>query len=211
MKTVFQVILIAAAIGLCYLIYESVETPIRFEKAKKERYDKVTKSLKDIRKAELAYKEVHGEFTSNWDTLISFIETGKLPLVRKIGMLTDSMIAEGIDEKAAIKKGLIIRDTIYVAIIDTLFEKGFNTKNISEIPGTSTKFHLGTNTISTASGVVIPIFEAAAHNNTILADMQDDYKQEIINLNDQSRTNGKYPGLKVGSLEQANNNAGNWE
>ena len=32
-----------------------------------------------------------------------------------------------------------------------------------------------------------------------------------INLNDQRRVQEKYPGLKVGSLTETNNNAGNWE
>ena len=30
-------------------------------------------------------------------------------------------------------------------------------------------------------------------------------------MNDEAQTIGKYPGLKVGSLVEFNNNAGNWE
>ncbi|MFV0365160.1 MAG: hypothetical protein ACK5JS_01485 [Mangrovibacterium sp.] len=211
MKTVIQIILVAAALGLCYLIYESVETPIRFEKAKKERYAEVVDRLKEIRSAEVAYKSVNGEFTGNWDTLIHFVNTGELPLVRKIGMLTDSMIEAGWDEQKAIKEGKIIRDTLRVAIIDTLFGGSFDASTLRMIPNTDKEFYLGASEVHTGSGVLIPIFEAAAHNNVILGDLKDDYEQEIINLNDKSRTNGKYPGLKVGSLQEANNNAGNWE
>ena len=36
-------------------------------------------------------------------------------------------------------------------------------------------------------------------------------KQEIINLKDQQQQLNKYCGLKIGDLETANNNAGNWE
>ena len=107
MKTAIQIVLIAIAILLGYLIFNSVQRPIEFEKAKKERYEKVVERLKDIRKAELAYKDVNGEFTGSWDTLIGFVKTGKLPLVRKIGMLTDSMVAAGWTEETAIKKGKI--------------------------------------------------------------------------------------------------------
>ena len=41
--------------------------------------------------------------------------------------------------------------------------------------------------------------------------LRDLDRQLVINLNDQRRTNEKYPGLKVGSLTETINNAGNWE
>lgn len=210
MKTVIQIVLIAAAIVLGYLVYNSVQTPIDFEKAKQERYDLVVARLKEIRKAELAYKDVHGQFTGSFDTLITFVKTGKLPLVRKIGMLTDSMIEAGWTEETAIKKGKIIRDTIRVAVLDTLFGKGYDIDKIKFVPvdDTVAVFHLGSTILETGSGIRVPVFEVKAHNNTILKSLD---KQLLINLNDRSRTNNKYPGLKVGSLEEANNNAGNWE
>ncbi|MFV0289629.1 MAG: hypothetical protein ACK5IJ_01825 [Mangrovibacterium sp.] len=211
MKTVIQIILVIAALGLTYAIYESIERPIRFEKAKAEKYEKVIARLKEIRSAEIAYKDVNGVFTNNWDTLIHFVNTGELPLVRKIGMLTDSMVEAGWDEKRALKEGKIIRDTLRIAVIDTLFGGNFDASQLRMIPNSTEQFHLGADIVNTGSGVQIPIFEAAAHNNVILADIADEFGQEIINLNDKTRTNGKYPGLKVGSLTEANNNAGNWE
>ncbi|WP_107823978.1 hypothetical protein [Mangrovibacterium marinum] len=210
MKTAIQIVLIAIAILLGYLIFNSVKRPIEFEKAKKERYEKVVERLKDIRKAELAYKDVHGEFTGSWDTLIDFVKTGELPLVKKIGMLTDSMVALGWTEETAIKKGAIIRDTIFISVQDTLYGKTFNAENLKVVPGTDpvAEFHLGATIITTGSGIQVPIFEAKVHNNTVLDGLD---RQLVINLNDKARTNEKYPGLKVGSLTEANNNAGNWE
>ena len=210
MKTAIQIVLIVIAIALGYLIYNSVQKPIDFEQAKKERYDKVVDRLKDIRKAELAYKDVHGQFTGSWDTLINFVQTGELPFVRKIGMLTDSMIDAGWTEETAIKKGKIIRDTVRVSVLDTLFGRSYDVNQLKYVPVSDTvaQFHLGATIISTGSGIRVPIFEAKAHNNTILKDLD---RQLVINLNDRARTNDKYPGLKVGSLTEANNNSGNWE
>ncbi|MDP2114571.1 MAG: hypothetical protein Q8K69_10995, partial [Bacteroidota bacterium] len=79
MKTVIQIVLVAVAIILAYLLYTSVERPLDFEKAKKERYNATIERLKDIRKAEIAYKDIHGKFTGSWDTLINFVKTGELP------------------------------------------------------------------------------------------------------------------------------------
>ena len=196
--------------SLAYLLYTSVERPLDFEKAKKERYDATIERLKDIRKAEIAYKDIHGKFTGNWDSLINFVKTGELPLVRKIGMLTDSMIEAGWTEKQALKEGKIIRDTVYVNVLDTIFGKGYKIDDIKfvPVPDTVAMFQLGAGTITTGSGIKVPVFEAKAHNNTILRGLD---RQLVINLNESRRTNDKYPGLKVGSLEETINNAGNWE
>lgn len=210
MKTVIQIVLVAVAIILAYLLYTSVERPLDFEQAKKERYDATIERLKDIRKAEIAYKDIHGKFTGSWDTLINFVKTGELPLVRKIGMLTDSMIEAGWTEKRALKEGKIIRDTIYVNVLDTIFGKGYKIDDIKFVPvkDTVAMFQLGAGIITTGSGIKVPVFEAKAHNNTILRGLD---RQLVINLNESRRTNDKYPGLKVGSLEETINNAGNWE
>lgn len=210
MKTVIQIVLVALVVILSYFLYTSVERPLDFEKEKKERYEATITRLKDIRKAELAYKDVNGKFTGSWDTLINFVKTGKLPLVRKIGMLTDSMIEAGWTEKQALKEGKIIRDTVMVSVIDTLFGKGYKIDEIKFVPvkDTVAQFHLGATLITTGSGIKVPVFEAKVHNNTILSKLD---RQQVVNLNESKRTNGKYPGLKVGSLEETNNNAGNWE
>ena len=36
-------------------------------------------------------------------------------------------------------------------------------------------------------------------------------KQLVVNLKDKAEKLEKYPGLRVGSLTEINNNAGNWE
>lgn len=210
MKTAIQIVLIAIAVIFAFLVFKSIEDPIEFEKAKKERYDATIQKLKDIRKAESAYKDVYGRYTGSWDTLINFIKHDSLRLIRRIGMLTDSMIEAGMNEKMAIKQGKIIRDTIRVSALDSLFDKSYPVDKLKYVPVADTvaEFHLGAGIIATGSGIKVPVFEAKAHNNTILINLD---RQMVINLNDQKRTNQKYPGLKVGSLEEANNNAGNWE
>ena len=210
MKTVLQILLSIVAIILGYLIYASIQEPIQFEKGKKVRYDATIERLKDIRKAELAYKGVYGKFTGSWDTLINFLEKESVISVRKIGELTDSMNEAGITEKKAIELGLIISDSIRVNAKEATFGKDYNVKDLKfiPIPGEPAEFHLGATIIITGSGIGVPVFEARAHNNIILRDLQ---RQLVINLNDMRRTNEKYPGLKVGSLTEAINNAGNWE
>ena len=103
-RIIIQIALLIGAIILAYLIWDSIRTPLDFEKEKKVRYEQVIENLKDIRKAEIAFKYVYGRFCGDWDSLVNFVKYDSIPKIRKIGMLTDSMIAEGLDEKAALKK-----------------------------------------------------------------------------------------------------------
>jgi len=210
MRTVIQILLFIVAVVLAYLIYQSIQRPIDFDKAKEARYDVTIERLKDIRKAQLAYKDVYGRFTGSWDTLIDFVLHDSVRNVRKVGELTDSMIEAGISEKKAIQMGLLIRDTIKESVLESVFGKGYDANQLRyvPVPDTQAEFHLGATVITTGSGIKVPVFEAKAHNNTILKSLDE---QLVINLNDLARTNEKYPGLKVGSLTEAINNAGNWE
>lgn len=202
--------LLCVAVGLGYLIYSSIQKPIDFDKQKELRYSATVERLKDIRKAEVAFKETFGRFTGSWDTLIHFVKYDSVRIIRKIGTVTDSMAEKGINEQKAVKLGLIIRDTVKESVLDNVFSQGFNADllKVVPIPDTTAYFHLGSTIIQTGSGIAVPVFEARAHNNVLLRGLD---RQQVINLNDQRRIQGKYPGLKVGSLTEANNNAGNWE
>jgi hypothetical protein len=210
MKTVLQISLFIVAVVLAYFIYKSIQEPIQFEKAKKARYDATVEKLKDIRKAELAYKGVYGKFTGSWDTLLNFIMNESVITVRKVGELNDSMVEQGITERKALEMGLIIRDSVRVPALEAVFGKGYDAKSLKyvPVPGEPTEFNLGATIIITGSGIGVPVFQAKAHNNVILRGLE---QQLVINLNDQRRTNEKYPGLMVGSLTETVNNAGNWE
>lgn len=210
MRTVIQIVLVLLAAAFTYFIYQSIQRPIDFQKAKDARYEATVDNLKDIRKAQLAYKDVYGQFTGSWDTLITFVTTDSVRNVKAIGELTDSMVEAKITEKKAIELGLIIRDTIKVGVIEALYGGDYDANSLRyvPVPGEPTEFHLGATIITTGSGIKVPVFEAKAHNNVILRGLD---KQLVINLNDQRRTNEKYPGLRVGSLTETTNNAGNWE
>ncbi|HOY51594.1 MAG: hypothetical protein KA780_00545 [Prolixibacteraceae bacterium] len=210
MKTVLQVVLFLVAIGLAYLIYASIQRPIDFKKEQTARYNATIERLKDIRKAELAFKDVHGRFTGSWDTLLHFVKFDSIRMVRKIGNITDSMLEQGITERKALQLGLIVRDTIRESVLTSVFGDDYEIDQLKYIPvpDTVAEFQLGATVIATGSGINVPVFEAKAHNNILLRGLDEQLR---INLNDQRRVQNKYPGLKVGSLTETNNNAGNWE
>jgi len=208
MKTALQIILALVVIGLGYALYKSIQTPIEFRQVKQERYEATIQKLKDIRKAELAYKDEHGSFTGSFDTLINFIKTDSLSVVKAIGRIPDSLLEAGMTEQEALRRGIIERDTIRVAIKDSLFRGDFNAEDLWRVPYTQDSFQLGAATVQSGN-VDVEVFEAKVHNNVLLHDQKE---QLVINLNERMQKKlNKFPGVKVGDLEQPNNNAGNWE
>lgn len=209
MKTAIQTVLIVAILILGYLIIESIQKPQRFNKEKNKRWDKTIERLVDIRTAQLAYKAEHGSFSGNFDTLINFVKMDSFAVIRAIGTLSDSLLNAGWTEKQALKKGLIIRDTSRVSVLDSIFYKGYQIDSLKYVPYTSGKeFKLGAGEFQTGSNVKIQVFEASVLNNILLRGLD---RQLVINFNAERIKITNFAGLKVGSLTEATNNAGNWE
>ena len=228
MKTVINIVLAACAAALVYVCYGSIMGPINFENAKDAREKEVIARLIDIRKAQVEYRNTHeGKYTASFDTLIDFVKTAKLPFVKKEGALTDEQLEKGMTEKKAMKliekakktgnwkevekEGLMNfkRDTMWIAVLDTIFPKGFNADSLRYVPfGNGKQFEMASRQDTTKSGAPLNLFQAQTPYETYIGDLD---KQLLINLKDVKSKLGKYCGLRVGDIEQPNNNAGNWE
>jgi len=212
MKTAIQVVLAVAIIVLGYLLWESIQKPIRFNK-EKDRIEQATiQRLKDIRIAQLAFRSEHGRFTGDFDSLITFLKTDSFSVVQAIGSVPDSMIEELGRKKAelqALKEGLISRDTIRLSVKDSLFTASYPIDSLKFAPYTQGyEFELGAGTLETTSKVSVRVFEAKVPYDILLAGLN---RQLIINYKETREKITGYPGLRVGSLEETTNNAGNWE
>lgn len=208
MRIVIKILLGVAIIILGYLVIESIMEPIRFNKEKKKRENATIRNLKDIRTAQIAYKAKYGKYIGNFDTLISFVKFDSFPVVKAIGRISDSLWDEGVTEKEAIKMGIIIRDTSYVSVLDSIFSDTYPIDSLRFIPYSEEEFFLDATKIETASKVKVNVFEAHVLNDVLLHGLN---KQLIINYSAEREKITGFKGLKVGSLEEATNNAGNWE
>jgi len=204
MKTIVQITLAVIIVVLSYLTYESIQKPIRFQAEKEIRYGKTIQRLKDIRTAQLAYKDVYGEFAPNFEKLIFFLKSDSMSVVRAIGTIPEELL-DSISEEEAVKRGMIVRDTINVSALDSLFGKTYIVDSIKYVPFTKgVMFNLANGSIETAAKVKVQIFEASALNKDILNGLNE----ELIVTEGMGKD---FKGLKVGSLTEANGNAGNWE
>ena len=249
MKTTFRILLGVAICFLAYICVDSVVTPIQFEETRAAREEAVVKNLIHIRTAEVEFKNVHGRFMADPDSLILFLKNTPKKEVLKEGSLTEKQLEKGMTEHKAVKiiekakakamsklktddaevlyayiwendKDILDnelqgfrRDTILENMIETVFKGEFTADNIDRITyipySDNLRFEIEVNDeYKTSQGIHVPLFEARAPYETYLAD-QD--KQELVNLIDKEKKLDHYPGLKVGSVDAPNNNAGNWE
>ena len=211
MKKLFQIILAVAIVGLVYVIYVQISTPIRFDKETKAKKAQVIDRIKDIRTAQRAFKSKYQHFTASFDTLSAFVLTDTFELERKI-VDEDDSAAMAMLKKSG-KKNI---EKFKIAVIDTIFAPKKVTRqdveNFRFIPGTGNKaqFIMEAGIITTESKVVIPVVECRAPYKAFLDTVA--YRQEVINLIDEEQNNfNRYPGVKFGSMDSGNNEAGNWE
>ena len=203
--------LAVAIVGLVYVIYVQISTPIRFDKETKAKKAQVIDRIKDIRTAQRAFKSKYQHFTASFDTLSAFVLTDTLELERKI-VDEDDSAAMAMLKKSG-KKNI---EKFKIAVIDTIFAPKKVTRqdveNFRFIPGTGNKaqFIMEAGIITTESKVVIPVVECRAPYKAFLDTVA--YRQEVINLIDEEQNNfNRYPGVKFGSMDSGNNEAGNWE
>ena len=137
MNNVFKALLVIAACTLAYLCYQSIMTPIEFNEVRDAREKVIVERLIDIRRAETEYRNIKGDYTASFDTLINFIKYDKAKIVLKEGELTDKQLEEGLTEKEAVKQGLIKRDTTYVSMLENLFGEGYPVDSLRYIPFSS--------------------------------------------------------------------------
>lgn len=222
-----NLVLVYAALALTYYLISGILAPIEFKTEREYRYSHVINSLKDIRKAEIAYKDEFGVFTGDFDVLIDFVKFDSVRVVRKLGALPDTLnehmaldlgmsipvipatitkkktkqlfnteiaedfeINDDVSLQIARDLGFLIRDTVKISVKDTVFGSSFSADSLRYVPFSETgaEFTLAAGEIVSASKIKIQVFEAVD---------TDPFDPNKI--------------LKVGSLTEATNNAGNWE
>ena len=227
MKTTIKVLLGVAIAALTYFCIMSIVTPIQYGIEKDKRDKEVIQRLIDLREAQIEYKSQKGAYTTGIDTLITFLKNNKKKVVVKEGVLTDKQLEAGLTEakasaivrrgnkKEILENGLtgFRRDTTYQNLIAALYGERFTKETIDEIqyiPYSDKvvfEVELNNNYLS-SNDIWIPLCEIRAPYKSYLMDIN---RQETLNAIDLQKKLNKYPGLKVGSVEEPNNFAGNWE
>jgi hypothetical protein len=202
-KNILQIGLVTLALILTYLVYDSIMKPVKFNEEVSKKELVIIDKLKDIRTMEIAYKGVYGKYTGSFDTLVDFIKNGKLPIIKKIGNVPDSLT-----EEQALKMKIVSRDTVYVNAYEELFagKKEIDLTTLKFIPNTQKEFKIQATVISKSS-MQVPVFEVTASYDDYLEGMD---KQLLNNLKTKATNLNRFGGLKLGSMDEPSTD-GNWE
>src|SRR5690554_1510341 len=234
MKVVMRVLLALAIVLLAYISWKSIQGPIDFNAEVEKRDRAVIQRLVDIRTAQVAYRAQSGTYTAHFDTLVNFIKNGRIVTLVRSGDLTEAQLEAGMTEERAMQiirsgnertireAGLwddrknapqLTRDSLYSPAVEVLYPNRplFVPDSIGYVPyGRGAIFEMGVDSLITASGYPIQVFEAKTPYTAYLGDLNEKLLnqkiQEVLN-----RPGNRFPGMQVGSLQVANNNAGNWE
>jgi len=197
-NNVIKVVLLVVIIILAFLVFESVMRPVRFNQDVNKRSNTVIQQLKDIRTAQMAYRNIYGSYTNSFDTLLTFLNEGFIPVVKMVPDPEDTTYTR------------TIRDTIgYIPVVDSLYgtRPNFRVEALRYIRySDNVEFDMDAGTIE-RGGVAVNVFEASAHFNVFLKDLN---RQMVVNLVAARNQLERFPGLKVGSMVDASLD-GNWE
>ena len=196
-------LLIPLNILLIYLIYNSINSEMVFNKAAKERISNNVQKLKDLRQLQVKYKQTYGEYSDNFEKLDYFLRFEKIVTVKAIGETPDSLT-----DAQALEIGIISRDTTYALAKESVFDKTYlnNRKkdfpldldNLFSIPHTEEKYNISAGEIEKGN-VTVQVFEISTNYRTVFNGL--DAKNKNYELD---------ALLKVGSMDEASLN-GNWK
>lgn len=206
MKPVVIFVFSIISIFLAYLIYQSINAPIEFNKVRKERYTKIIDKLKDIRDSQEAYRTVNGVFANDFSSLIQFIDTGHYTITSQ---RDSSFMRYDKAYRIEMQQDTVIIDTLgTVKVKDSLFGADDRYKTMMNVPGAQNneKFEMKADVIE-KSGYKAPVFEAKVKKNVVLYDQPEDLVARENALKSVEEVNGTE--IKVGSLTEVSTN-GNW-
>ena len=190
---ILTIVLFLVAAGLGYYLVDRIKFKIDEEERIARMEARVIDKLIMIREAQLAYQGSFGAYTSSWDTLLAFIDTGKIYVTQRREETV--LLDYGAEETT------IYIDTLgSVAVTDTIFTKqkfpNFNLATLPIIPGSNKRFVMFADKI-TKGGVEVDVIEV---RNIVPVDPR---------RSEDNEANIKKP-LRFGSKTSITT-AGNWE
>ncbi|MGB1988633.1 MAG: hypothetical protein ACPHO5_03795 [Flavobacteriales bacterium] len=200
-KTV-QLLLWPVIIILAWLVYRSPISLKEFQEETNYRKSAVIQDLKDIRTAQIAFKDKYRVYAGDFNSLLSFVKNDSLAVVKAIGETPDSLT-----EDQALLAGIISRDTVFVPVYQTIYNQDyldtrdsrfpFDLEKLSMVPFSDKTFSIESGNIEKGK-VVVQVFEVSTTFGTFLNGL--DATNKGIDLDNT---------LRVGSMSDASIN-GNW-
>ena len=181
---------VAAALG--YFLWKGVDDVVEQEKRVALLEAATIEKLEMLRDAQLAYQASNGKYSSTWDSLRTFIETGTIWIVQRTE--TTKLLDYGAEEIN------VSYDTIgSIEVLDSLFSPAkhpdLKLDLLPVVPGSGGKqFEFFADKIEKTGGYKVSVFEV----------------RDPSPINHERRANNNEKALRVGSRTDASTE-GNWK
>lgn len=194
MKLVINLVLLAAAGLLVWSLANSIKEPIAFEKERTTREDAVIARLKNIRTAQQLYREVtNAGYAPTFDTLISVLKNGRIPIVSVFGDVDDPNF-----------DGTIRFDTLYVSAQDSINTLKITLDSLPFVPyAQGKKFEIDADTVRYQS-TLVDVVEVKTTYNDFMGPFADKRFQRYDQLYDPAKA------LKFGNMSSPSL-SGSWD
>lgn len=223
-RTIIQIVLGVAILGLAYVLYNSIQKPMRFDNEYIKRRDACAEKLKAIRTLEDAYKLTYGRYTGSFDTLITRLMTeDSMKVVSKVtnyDRIPADVDIDEVPEKEAVEKGYKSLVEMYVNPVSKLREDGKlpivdavsgkkrqltdeEIRNLRYVPypkGETNEFELYAAMLD-KSGFMVPVFLCQVPLEVLLSDMDEQLR--VNKIAEIHEVKDRYAGWKVGDTTQA--------
>ena len=187
---IFTVVFIIISLFLAFQLYSSIKTSIDEEKRIQFLEGKIIDRLKMIREAQDAFQAVNGQYTSDWDKLLNFIDSGSFYIIdRKETIITLDYGADSI---------YVELDTLgTISVMDSIFKPSkypkFNLERLPYVPvgepgWENVKFQMWADKID-KSGVMVDVVEVWNPKPVDPTRKDDDTRNSRRPLRFGSRTN----------------------
>lgn len=182
-RVIFNVLLFLLICGLGYVLFTTVQEPIKFQTVKTEKEIAIVNKLIKIRQAQEIYRGVTGKFAGSFDQLADTLKYGKFTLVSVTGDPDDP-------------NSVITYDTTYSPAIDTVRALGIDLENLAAVPTVNNlQFEIKADTASYQM-TTVDVVEVGIAYKDFMGNFGDIKYKKYDNLYDPSKK------IKFGSLSK---------
>ncbi len=123
MKYLINVLLLLAILGTGYLLVNGINEPIAFKAEQERRKNVVAERLSQIRDCQEIYRNIHGNFAPDFDSLLMSLKTDSIPFIQ---------VFEDPDDPTNEDK--YVYKTIYTNALDSINAMGIKLDSLPYVP-----------------------------------------------------------------------------
>lgn len=193
MRIIINLIILAAILGLAYLLFFSIKEPISFKNELDRREGIVVDRLENIKTCQEMYRDITGEFAPTFDTLVQVLTTDSIPFQQVFG-----------DPSDPDNEDKFIYKTVYSSAKDSINNLGISLDSLRYVPfSAQEEFEIAADTL-TYQKTLVPVCEVGTRYNKFMGPYADVKYQKYDDTYD--------PGnrIKFGDMSSPNL-TGSWD